>query len=152
MLFCFLALIKQNADRLKKEQDERKKAEDAEKKHQKEMADIRKMGVEKAIEYLKQVSAEREKQIDKEITASQKLEDKIKAGTIAGTDTAEQSLAEQEKITRDKVRLKEEEAKKQQDLEKLKVAYQLFEQFLAKGDNVPTATAKTGAGIKVFEF
>lgn len=127
----------------KKTEDDNKKKEDAEKKHQKEMADLRKKGVDYALKLLESQSKAREEQYRKEADASKDLENQLIAQVNAGVDSAEDSLAVQKQVTAEKMRLAEMEQKRQEALKQIQVGYQILEQLIAKGDSAPVAAVKT---------
>jgi len=138
-------------DANKKIQDSNKKTTDDELRNQKQIADFRKKSIEELIQFQIDKSKSVQDSIDKEISANQKLQDQLKEQANAGVDTAQQSLATLKESEIEATKAKQKEAEKQQALEKIKVAYSLFEQFISKGDNVATATAKTTASMSVID-
>jgi len=126
-----------------------KKLHDEELARQKEIADLRKKTVEELIQMQIEKSKAVETAIGKEIDANKKAQDQLQEQANLGVDTAKQSLAELQKIEIEKTKAQAKEAKKQESLERIKVAYQLFEQFISKGDNVATAGGKTLSGMSV---
>lgn len=122
-----------------------------EKGKNKELADLRKKSIDELIQMQINKSKRIEDAIDKEISANQKLQDSLKEQANLGVDTAQQSLATLKEQEAEKTKAKEKEAKKQETLERIKVAYSLFEASISKGDNIGTASAKTTAGMSIVE-
>jgi len=122
-----------------------------EKGKNKELADLRKKSIDELIQMQINKSKRIEDAIDKEISANQKLQDSLKEQANLGVDTAQQSLATLKEQEAEKTKAKEKEAKKQETLERIKVAYSLFEASISKGDNIGTASVKTTAGISIVE-
>lgn len=133
----------------KKTEDQRKKELEDFKKHQKEMADLRKKGVDLAIKELERESKAREEQYKKEYNSSKDLENQLIAQIEAGSDSAKDSLAVQKQVTAEKLALAELEQRRQAALKQIEVGYQILEQLIAKGDSAPVAAVKT---VGLLEF
>lgn len=80
--------------------------------------------------------------IEKEIEASKKLEDELRESAKNQNAIASESLAAQENFTKDRIRAKQLEQKKQQRLDEIKVIYQAMLQFMEQGDSPTAATTK----------
>lgn len=91
-------------------------------------------------------SQKRQEILQKELDASKAHEDFLRELAVNGNADAQQSLAAQEQISNEKTRALEREAKKQAQLEEMKVIYNSILQFMEKGDSLPTATVKSIAG------
>lgn len=118
-----------------------------EKARQEELANIRREAIELSIEQLIEASKRREAIIDREIEASKRAEDALREQANAGNADASKSLAVQEQITNEKIRDKQTETEKQLAFERIQLAYEAIENFMAKGDSLPIATGKAITGI-----
>lgn len=127
----------------------RDKEKKDETKHQKDLVELRKKAINELLDAEIRASKRKEDAIGKEIDANKKAQDQLQAAANAGVDTAQDSLAKLKEIEIEKTKAQQKEAKKQESLERIKVAYQLFEQFISKGDNVATAGGKTLSGMSV---
>lgn len=135
----------------KLKRDIRDKEIEEEKARQKELRQLISDGIKAVLDQAKKASEEREKLLDQQIDASRKTEDELREAARQGTDTAEESLAAQKEITQKRLDEKDREAQIQADIEKLKIAYDLFSKFIENGDSIQSASAKTSVGIKAIE-
>lgn len=122
-----------------------------EKRLQQQLTELRKKSIEQLIQMELDKSKRVEESINKEIDKNKELQNSLKEQANAGVDTAKQSLAQLQEAEIEANKKKQAEQKKQESLEKIKIAYGILEQFIAKGDNVASATAKTNASMSIIE-
>jgi TP901 family phage tail tape measure protein len=96
---------------------------------------------QKTTDYFKEQSEQRIAQIDKEIAAAEKQADFYRELAAQGNIDAEQSLAEQQKIIAEGNRKKEQEQRKQQQLEMANTLLQTYSNYAA--EDPKTALTKT---------
>jgi TP901 family phage tail tape measure protein len=106
---------------------------------------------EKEIDNFIKRSKRKQDALDEEINQIQSLEDAFRDSAKNQNALASESLAELESTKNEKIRQKQDEANKQAALEELKAAYAALNNFLDKGDDFASATAKSISGIKVFK-
>ena len=106
---------------------------------------------EKEIDNFIERSKRKQDALDQEISQIEKLEGALRDSANNQNALASESLAELESTKNEKIRQKQDEANKQAALEELKAAYAALNNFLDKGDDFASATAKSISGIKVFK-
>lgn len=123
-----------------KQKNQDKLKEDEKEANKQRWESIEEFG-QKTTDYFKEQSEQRIAQIDKEIAAAEKQADFYRELAAQGNIDAEQSLAEQQKIIAEGNRKKEQEQRKQQQLEMANTLLQTYSNYAA--EDPKTALTKT---------
>jgi tape measure domain-containing protein len=131
-------------------EDEKKLAEDR-KKIAKLLRDQLNQYGDQLIQWEIDRSKRKQEILNKELTQAKTNEENLRQLAINGNASAKESLAVAEQTSNAKQLAIEKEAKKQQALETIKIAYKAVFDFMEKGDSLPIATVKGATGTAVMK-